>query len=73
MNDIDNVLLAGAACELHPNAIKAALERDSVKQRLTDNTNEAIELGIHGMPTVAVNGELFWGDDRLEDAARAAS
>jgi 2-hydroxychromene-2-carboxylate isomerase len=67
------VLLAGAACELHPNAIKAALDRDSVKQKLTQNTNEAIDLGIHGVPTVAVNGELFWGDDQLESAARAAS
>ena len=73
MNELDNVLIAGAACELHPNAIKAALQRDSVKQKLTDNTNEAIELGIHGVPTVAVNGELFWGDDQLESAARAAS
>jgi 2-hydroxychromene-2-carboxylate isomerase len=73
MNELDNVLIAGAACELHPNAIKTALERDAIKQKLTDNTNEAIELGIHGVPTVAVNGELFWGDDQLEAAARAAS
>lgn len=73
MNELDNVLIAGAACELHPNAIKAALARDAIKQKLTDNTNEAIELGIHGVPTVAVKGDLFWGDDQLEAAARAAS
>jgi 2-hydroxychromene-2-carboxylate isomerase len=73
MNELDNVLLAGAACELHPNAIKAALERDAIKQKLKDNTNEAIELGIHGVPTVAVGTELFWGDDQLEAAASAAS
>jgi len=69
MNDLDNVLIAGAACELHPNAIKAALKRDSIKQKLTDATNEAIERGVTGVPTVAVGDELFWGDDRLEDAA----
>jgi 2-hydroxychromene-2-carboxylate isomerase len=73
MNELDNVLIAGAACELHPNAIKAAMERDAIKQKLTANTNEAIELGLHGVPTVAVNGEIFWGDDQLEAAARAAS
>ena len=73
MNEIDNVLLAGAACELHPNAIKAALGRDSVKRKLTENTNEAIERGIEGVPTVAVDDQLFWGDDQLEHAARAAS
>ena len=72
MNELDNVLLAGAACELHPNAIKAALERESIKQKLTENTNEAIERGVEGVPTVAVGDELFWGDDRLEDAAHAA-
>ena len=50
MNELDNVLLAGAACELHPNAIKAALERESVKQKLTEDTNEAIERGVEGVP-----------------------
>ena len=71
MNELDNVLIAGAACELHPNATKAALERESIKQKLIDATNEAIERGVTGVPTVAVGDELFWGDDRLEDAAKA--
>lgn len=31
-------------------------------------TKEAMELGVFGSPTFAVAGELFWGDDRLEDA-----
>jgi 2-hydroxychromene-2-carboxylate isomerase len=31
-------------------------------------TGEAKKLGIFGSPTFAVGGELFWGDDRLEDA-----
>jgi len=26
---------------------------------------------VFGAPTVAVGAELFWGDDRLEEAARA--
>lgn len=71
MNELDNVLIAGAACELHPNAIKAAIERESIKRKLTDATNEALERGVTGVPTVAVGDELFWGDDRLEDAAAA--
>lgn len=33
-------------------------------------TEEARALGIFGSPTFAVGGELFWGDDRLEDAIR---
>ena len=31
-------------------------------------TDEARKLGLFGSPTFAVNGELFWGDDRLDDA-----
>jgi 2-hydroxychromene-2-carboxylate isomerase len=38
------------------------------KQRLRDHTQRAIELGIFGAPSFIVDGELFWGNDRLEDA-----
>jgi hypothetical protein len=31
-------------------------------------TNTAKERGIFGSPTFVVGSELFWGDDRLEDA-----
>jgi len=34
-----------------------------------DATDAAYELGVIGVPTIAVGDELFWGDDRLEDAA----
>ena len=69
--DIDNVLIAAAACELHPNAILKAIETRSVKDRLRAATEEAIDRGVTGVPTVAVRDELFSGDDRLEDAAAA--
>ena len=71
LDDVDTILLAGAACELHPDAIIKAIERDSIKRRLIDATNEAIQRGVTGVPTVAVKDQLFWGDDRLEDAAAA--
>ena len=38
------------------------------KQQLRAQTDEAIRLGIFGAPTFVVGGELFWGNDRLEDA-----
>jgi len=46
-----------------------AIESPQIKQSLRDATDAAFELGVFGVPTVAVDGELFWGDDRLEDAA----
>jgi len=38
------------------------------KRRLRDQTRRAIELGIFGAPSFVVDEELFWGNDRLEDA-----
>ena len=72
LSDMDYVLMAAAACELHPNAVLKAIETQSVKDRLREVTQEAYERGVRGVPTVAVGDELFWGDDRLEDAAAAA-
>ena len=71
MADTDNVLIAAAAAEMHPNAVLQAIERDAIKQRLKGATQEAIDAGVTGVPTVKVGDELFWGDDRLEDAAVA--
>ena len=71
LSDVDNVLIAAAACELHPNAVLKALETQSVKDKLKDATKEAYERGVRGVPTVAVDDQLFYGDDRLEDAASA--
>jgi 2-hydroxychromene-2-carboxylate isomerase len=71
LSDIDNVLIAAAACELHPTAVLKGVEMQSTKDRLRAATSEAYERGVRGVPTVAVGGELFWGDERLEDAAAA--
>jgi 2-hydroxychromene-2-carboxylate isomerase len=69
--DVDNVLIAAAACELHPRAVLKGIETKSVKDGLKAATQRAIDRGVTGVPTVAVGDELFWGDDRLEDAAAA--
>jgi 2-hydroxychromene-2-carboxylate isomerase len=47
------------------------IETQSVKDGLKKATNEAIERGVVGVPTIAVGDQLFWGDDKLEDAAAA--
>ncbi len=71
LSEIDNVVIAAAACELHPNALLKAIETQSVKDRLREATAEAYERGVRGVPSVAVGYQVFWGDDRLEDAAAA--
>ena len=69
--DVDNVLIAAAACELHPNAVLKGIELQSTKDRLRVATEQAYELGVRGVPTVAIGDELFYGDDRLGEAAAA--
>jgi 2-hydroxychromene-2-carboxylate isomerase len=73
LSDPDNVMLAGAACELHPNALAKAVQTQSVKDALRQVTEEAAARGVVGVPSVAVGDEVFWGDDKLADAATAAA
>jgi 2-hydroxychromene-2-carboxylate isomerase len=53
--------------ELAPASESNALEpnSDEVKARLKANTEEAIALGVFGVPTFEVDGKLFWGFDAL--------
>lgn len=73
LSEPDNVYVAAAACELHPRALEKAVQTQSVKDALRAATEAAAERGVEGVPTLAVGEQLFWGDDRLEDAVAAAS
>lgn len=46
-----------------------ALQAPDVKQRLRANTDWAIQKGVFGVPTLVVDGEIFWGHDAFEMAA----
>jgi 2-hydroxychromene-2-carboxylate isomerase len=63
------VLAASAEAGLRREDVELAVEDPAIKQRLRDATDAAYELGVFGVPTFAAGGELFWGEDRLEDAA----
>ncbi|HLN49162.1 MAG TPA: DsbA family protein, partial [Steroidobacteraceae bacterium] len=51
-----------------PARVLALANSEDAKAALTAETNAARELRIFGSPTFTVGRELFWGDDRLEDA-----
>jgi 2-hydroxychromene-2-carboxylate isomerase len=59
-------LLAGMS--LAPDPILARARSPDIKDHLRVTTEEAQRLGIFGAPNFVVNGELFWGNDRLEQA-----
>ena len=71
LDDLDTIMGAAAEAGLDPDEVAAHLADDDVKHAVKDATDAAIELGVFGIPTVQVDDELFWGDDRLEEAAAA--
>jgi 2-hydroxychromene-2-carboxylate isomerase len=71
LTDPENVMIAGAACELHPRALLKAIETKSVKEALREATEEAAAQGVEGVPALVVDGQIFWGDDRLEAGVAA--
>ena len=54
---------------LDGSAMVAATRAPEVKQALKNEVAQAIERGVFGVPTVDCEGELFWGNDRLEYVA----
>lgn len=51
--------------------VAAVLERansDAMRSKLLEVSEAADKIGVFGAPSFVVNGEVFWGDDRLEDA-----
>jgi 2-hydroxychromene-2-carboxylate isomerase len=53
--DVDNVLIAAAACEMHPTAVLKGAELRSVGEQLTAATAEAARLGVTDVPAVLVD------------------
>ncbi len=63
-----------AGLQLDAAKVLAAAQADANKARLREQTVEAQQRGIFGAPTfVTADGELFWGNDRLERALRWAA
>jgi 2-hydroxychromene-2-carboxylate isomerase len=71
--DADTVLIAAAACEMHPAAVLKAVELRSVRDELARRTARAVELGVRDVPAIVVGSQVFHGDAALDGAARAAA
>jgi 2-hydroxychromene-2-carboxylate isomerase len=69
LDDIDNIVIAASACEMHPNAVVKALETRGVRNALAAATATARERGVQRTPAVwAPDGSVFSGDTELEAA-----
>lgn len=68
-----NVKLALAGLVPEPDEVLAAAQTDENKLRLRDQAGEAKNRGVFGAPTFFVGDEMFWGNDRMEDAVAFAA
>lgn len=62
-----------ARMDLNPEGIMKRALTDETKVALQRATERAFEQGCFGVPTFVVAGEMFWGEDRLEQALEAAA
>jgi 2-hydroxychromene-2-carboxylate isomerase len=67
----DTVFEAARRIGVDQHELRAALAEKQIKDALRAVNDEALALGVFGVPTVVVERQLFWGDDRLEEAANA--
>jgi 2-hydroxychromene-2-carboxylate isomerase len=63
--------IAAAAEAAGVGGIAEAIADPTLKAQLRERTDEAMARGVAGVPTVEFGGRLFWGDDRLDEAAAA--
>jgi len=79
LDNDDNIVIAGSACEMHPAALLKGCELRTVRDGLDSATALALERGVRDVPAVWVPGagggpdQLFHGDEQLEAAAAALS
>jgi 2-hydroxychromene-2-carboxylate isomerase len=71
LGEAEAVIEAGRRAGVDAPELREALEDPPIKDALRAVTADALAAGVFGVPTVLVGTELFWGDDRLQEAASA--
>lgn len=66
----ENIRKCLSKLSLNFDEIVTRANEEEVLKQYESNTSEAQQLGIFGAPSFTIGKEIFWGDDRLEDAIR---
>lgn len=73
LTDISVIEAVVAATGFDASRVREGIRTPEVKARLREHCDAAIAAGVFGVPTFDLDGELFWGHDRLDAlAARLA-
>jgi 2-hydroxychromene-2-carboxylate isomerase len=71
--DVSDAAVVGAVARsvgIDADALAAGVQQPAIKDLLKQRVDEAITLGMFGAPTIVVDGERFWGNDRLPQIER---
>jgi len=71
LQDPDFVLIAAAACEMHPAAVLRGAEMRTTAERLATTTAAAAGAGVTDVPAITVGERAFVGEDAPERAAES--
>ena len=69
LNEIEVLVEVVGRVGLDPRQLDQRIADERIKSRLRQNTEDALALGVFGVPTFVLEGELFWGHDRLDQLA----
>jgi 2-hydroxychromene-2-carboxylate isomerase len=69
LSDTDTVLIAAAACEMHPTAVLKAIELRSVSTALSRAGERAAAAGVRALPALQIGERLFCGPEALRESA----
>jgi 2-hydroxychromene-2-carboxylate isomerase len=70
VQSVASVAAIGQRLGIDPAALREAVEQPAIKERLKAETDSAIARGVFGSPFIFVDGEPFWGHDRLHQVER---
>ena len=73
LGDLGAVQTAGERVGLDRERLAQSVQEQEIKDAVRANHDRAISLRVFGVPTVVVDGQTFWGDDRLDEAVSAAA
>jgi 2-hydroxychromene-2-carboxylate isomerase len=71
LSDLDTILIAAAACEMHPAAVTKAVGLRPVARALEQASERAMASGVRRLPALRIDGLVFEGDGGLDEAGAA--
>jgi 2-hydroxychromene-2-carboxylate isomerase len=72
LGDENTILIAGAACEMHPTALRKGIELRSTRQALEQATHHALAAGVTALPAIQVENRVHATIEAAANAIRGA-